>query len=114
MGDEQVQVVAYPLRDVLDRIERKVDVIGLKLDGKADKAELVAVAARLDSKADQAAFAELAERVEQLVTAEASRVSVAAATAKAAERRVDWSRWAIPTLITALYTLVWLYQQLHH
>lgn len=46
MSDDP-QTVSYPLTEVLSRIEGKVDKIDGKLDQKADRAEVAAVAARV-------------------------------------------------------------------
>ena len=46
MGVEDI-LVQYPLKDVLDRIERKVDDIDSKLDLKADRDRLHDVSSRV-------------------------------------------------------------------
>jgi hypothetical protein len=36
-------VISYTLKEALSQIDRKLDLIGAKLDGKADKAEVTAL-----------------------------------------------------------------------
>jgi hypothetical protein len=86
-------MVSYPLATVLDRIDGKLSTISGKLDTKADRADVSA----------------LADRVIKLETAEAQRGTAAAVAAE----RVDWRKWALPTLLTAIYTVVAVIQFLH-
>ncbi len=91
-GDPQ-QMVSYPLTTILDRIDGKLDLIDGKLDTKADRAEVSA----------------LAGRVAKLETAETRRGTAAAVAAE----RVDWRKWALPTLLTAICTVVAVIQFIH-
>lgn len=41
------QVVAYDVKELFEKVDRKLDAISQKLDGKADRREVDAVAARV-------------------------------------------------------------------
>lgn len=51
-------------RDWLTRVESKIDTLNVRLEGKADRAEVAGLEARVDQKADKTALAEIRQQLE--------------------------------------------------
>lgn len=88
MDDEPV--ISYSVKDILSRVEGKLD------------AALIAIA----TKADHSEMVKLAERVAHLELIEEHREA-------AAKWHTEWKRWLIPTILSALLTASTIFALLH-
>jgi hypothetical protein len=91
----------------LTRVEGKIDTLTGRLEGKADRAEVSALAERLETKATKDDLAELRARVER----ESERIERESERTDGLEKhaelhiqrdtdRTEWRRWAVPLALT--------------
>lgn len=89
--------ITYTTKEVVTRIEAKLDTLTLQLEQKASHADLEI----------------LAGRVGVLERAETQRQTKAEIFAQTRQSVTEWKRWAIPTVLTAAFTTVVLVQAFH-
>ena len=82
--------VRYTTREMFDKIDHKLDELNEKLDQKADIKKVDEIGARVGSL----------EKAKEIYDA---RAAVYTERAKSA---TDWRRWALPTSLTTVYTVL--------
>lgn len=92
MPDDE-PVISYSLKDVLGRMEGKLDRLVDALAMKADRTEI----SRLDTRVDV-----VDARVEGVDARVKAVEEEHRAVAEAADRRVEQRRWLVPTVATAI------------
>jgi hypothetical protein len=104
-ADPDEVVVTYTVKDILADIKKEQATGFARLEqamkGKADKSDLARIEGRLDQH--QVQIDELRKRQDLDDAGNATRAVIR-------QQRVEWHRWAIPTLLTIALILVGLLQ----
>ena len=99
MSDEQEPSITYTVRDILQRIEGKVDDTLRLLGGKADHSDVAALFRKFEAVEQRVDNVDM-----RLTSVEQAREDDASRQEKQRSARVEWRRWIIPLIIT---TALW-------
>jgi len=101
--EEQVSTVhvSYTVKELFEDIKRELESLNTKLDNKADRVELLELAREVANIRTQ--FVTLQGMIAEVETAN----TIHAETDKA---KVEWNRWAVPTLLTIALLVIGVIQ----
>jgi predicted ribosome quality control (RQC) complex YloA/Tae2 family protein len=99
MTPEPDPSITYTVKDLLARMDGKLDALDLKLDTKADAKELAQLRVEVAQKADRADIRSLRDDVDALKKAQAERDSAD----RQREKQINGRRW----LISAVLGVAW-------
>ncbi|GAA4626860.1 hypothetical protein GCM10023196_036830 [Actinoallomurus vinaceus] len=94
--------ISYSLREVLGRLESKLDRLVDTLALKADRAELVELDKRVERKADRSEVTELDKRVGATESRLTDVVHQLQSDAQHAQERTEHRRWLWPLIVGLL------------
>ena len=105
MTPEPDPSITYTVKDLLARMDGKLDALDLKLDTKADAKELAQLRVEVAQKADRADIRSLRDDVDALKKAQAERDSAD----RQREKQINGRRW----LISAVLGVAWAISAVH-
>jgi len=112
MGEEDLKVT-FPVVDLLDKIDKRLERIEASLVEAASKAELAKLDARVLEAASRRELVKLTERVEKLEEADAARSLEEQHEAKRKGNQREWAKWLPSTVAALVLAAVEIVQLLH-
>jgi hypothetical protein len=98
-------VISYTVRDLIADLRSD-----LRAEINTLRAGLDRIEAKLDAKADRAELRALTDRVTALETAETKRSGGTEVTTANDQARIEWRRWALPTVLAAAVVVIGVLQ----